>query len=452
MVFGALAPIVANASTLLGVQISQLGAGAEVAVSFSDALPTGWTIDGDGTQQLMITLPQTHGPHNNSFAGVNTIVGVTVTERSSDMVVMIQLAAAQRIGYRTESNRIVIDVPAPAAHAPEHPIAAPPGAAAVSDSQTEVIPLHYADAGEVAGVLADPGDQIPAGNAAYRMGSVFSLPIANGGVTSQPQINGSEQTGTSPDAGHRVNEHIAIDSRLNAVVLTGTPEQLAKMSALVAQLDRPAPSVMLDCEVVELSEAGAKDLGLDFTQSQGGPIATGTASIGAPPGSTSGAPPVFTANFMGQLYATISHGNGKVLAFPRILAESGTPAQILTGDAIPIISTTVFPGPPVTTQTTINYITVGVNLQIVARTSGDGTVVSRIFTEVSSVAQEIATPQGNVPEISLRQAGTTATVQNGESFVIGGLLEEEELRSLSRLPILSAIPLIGGLFKVEHDS
>jgi hypothetical protein len=49
MVFGALAPIVANASTLLGVQITQLGAGAEVAVSFSDALPTGWTIDGDGT-------------------------------------------------------------------------------------------------------------------------------------------------------------------------------------------------------------------------------------------------------------------------------------------------------------------------------------------------------------------------------------------------------------------
>jgi hypothetical protein len=75
MVFGALAPIVANASTLLGVQITQLGASAEVAVSFSDALPTGWTIDGDGTQQLMITLRQTHGPHNNSFAGVNTIVG-----------------------------------------------------------------------------------------------------------------------------------------------------------------------------------------------------------------------------------------------------------------------------------------------------------------------------------------------------------------------------------------
>ena len=56
------------------------------------------------------------------------------------------------------------------------------------------------------------------------------------------------------------------------------------------------------------------------------------------------------------------------------------------------------------------------------------------------------------PNIAQRQASTTVTVKDGQSFVLGGLLEKNELNSLSKIPILGDLPLIGGLFRVRHDT
>ncbi len=454
MLWSSFGVAVANAATLLGVHISAQGTATRVAFSFADKIPIGWSVAGVGTQQLLVTLPQTHGASNTSFPGSAAVVGVTLTRRDSSVVALIQLTAPDSEQHFTQGNTLVIEVHAASPESQPRPQSS--SAAAIqsgeSNEQTEIIPLRYAGASEIAGVLANAGDNIPSSDQAVQMGSVFSLPTQNGPLNPQPTMNDSSEPSSVSMPGRRINEHIAIDRRLNAIILTGTADELARMAALVAQLDRAAPSVMLECEVIELSVTGQRDVGLDFTQIQGGPVGTASASIGSLSGTGSGGPPVFTGDFMGKIYATIAKGNGKVLAFPRVLAQSGTPAQILTGDAIPIVSTTVFPGPPVTTQTSINYITVGVNLKIVSRSSGDGTVVSRVFTEVTSVTNEVATPQGNVPEISLRQASTTATVRSGSSFVIGGLLEDQELHNFSRIPILSSIPLIGNLFKDEHDA
>jgi general secretion pathway protein D len=104
------------------------------------------------------------------------------------------------------------------------------------------------------------------------------------------------------------------------------------------------------------------------------------------------------------------------------------------------------------TQTTVSYIAVGVNLQIQPRITEDGYVTSHVFAEVSSVAAFVATQQGQVPQISLRQATTQATVKDGESFIIGGLLQQEEITNMSKIPFLGSLPIIGGLFRVRHDS
>lgn len=442
----------AAAASLLGVQVLPYGSGAQVSITFGDSVPLGWTVAGDGTQQILVVLPQTHGTQN-SVAGVNNVVGVTTTARDSSLVVLIQLTAAQHLRYSESNKSISVYFPGatPSATVPKMASTNKIGGDQVSPtSDTLVVRLRYADATEVAGVLASTGADVPA-NDDVLTGSMFSLPTQTGGFSYQPQSLPVQQP-AGATAGRRIDDHIAIDRRLNAIILTGTKNELAKMAALVGALDSPVPSVMLECEVVELSDQGQKDVGIDYTDSQGGPIAAGSAAIGSLNGTGSGGPPVFAANLMAKIFATIANGNGKVLAFPRVLAQSGTPAQILTGDAIPIISTTVFPGPPVTTQTSTSYITVGVNLHIIARSSGDGTVVTRIFTEVSSVTNEVATPQGNVPQISLRQASTTATVRDGQSFVIGGLLEDQEFEQLSRVPLISSIPIIGSLFKVEHGT
>jgi general secretion pathway protein D len=166
----------------------------------------------------------------------------------------------------------------------------------------------------------------------------------------------------------------------------------------------------------------------------------------------SGNTPQFHANLAANLFATIARGGGKILATPRVLAVNGTPAQILTGDALPIITTTTFPGPPIVTQQTVTYIAVGVNLQIQPRITQDGFVTSHIYAEVSSVTAFIPTQQGNVPQISLRQTSTTATVADGQPFAVGGLLKDEEIENMSRVPGLGSLPIIGGLFRVRHDT
>ena len=96
----------------------------------------------------------------------------------------------------------------------------------------------------------------------------------------------------------------------------------------------------------------------------------------------------------------------------------------------------------------VQYINVGVSLQIQPRISPDGFVTSHIFSQVSS---ETGTSQG-YPTLSQREATTSATVKDGDSFVIGGLLQQNDLSSVQKLPGLGDIPLIGGLFHYRNDS
>ncbi len=154
------------------------------------------------------------------------------------------------------------------------------------------------------------------------------------------------------------------------------------------------------------------------------------------------------ATFQANLYALISKGEGKILAKPRILAQNGSPASILTGDALPIITTVIVAGTSAVTSQQVNYVNVGVNLQIQPRIASDGYVTSHVFSEVSSVT---AYTQG-IPQISQRQAQTTATVKDGESFVIGGLLSSAGSRTTYKTPYIGEIPLIGGLLQPhQHD-
>jgi general secretion pathway protein D len=93
-------------------------------------------------------------------------------------------------------------------------------------------------------------------------------------------------------------------------------------------------------------------------------------------------------------------------------------------------------------------VNVGVNLQILARSTSDGYVTAQVYSAVSSVTGYTA----SYPNIAQRQASTTVTVRDGQSFVLGGLLEKNELNSLSKIPVLGDLPLIGSLFRVRHNS
>ena len=116
------------------------------------------------------------------------------------------------------------------------------------------------------------------------------------------------------------------------------------------------------------------------------------------------------------------------------------------------MQSTIYPGSSAVTQESTSYVTVGINLEILPRIRGDGNVEAQTYAEVSSVEASVATSQGSVPEVSLRRASTATLVHDGTPFVIAGLLQDNEIANMSKIPIFGDLPLIGGLFRSTHTS
>ena len=240
--------------------------------------------------------------------------------------------------------------------------------------------------------------------------------------------------GSSSDSlGHDVNETIGIDRRLNAVILRGTPERVAAIKAVIHQLDAPVTSVILETVFVELTETGARNLGLDFNNGNN-QIATGayTFSRGFPLLANTPRYGGVTVNLQAALYAQIAKGEGRIVSKPRISAQSGGTAKIVTGDALPILTSIALSGVNAVQQ----------------QVSDDGMVTSHVFAVVSSVS---GFSQG-YPTISQREASTSATVRDGESFVVGGLAQESDLKHRSKMPIVGDIPLVNALLNTENST
>lgn len=318
----------------------------------------------------------------------------------------------------------------------------------------ELVRLKYADVSEIVGLLTDGvtvksndlfNPQEPAFGSNSLTGSSY-----NPGPTSQAPGSSDEPLGQSIDAS------MAIDRRLNAIWLRGTPDQIARLKAMIAMIDVPLDSVILETQFLELNETGAKALGIDFANQNGqiGVITlhSGEAILPGVSQGCTGSPAVcsghvISASFQAALYAQISRGNGRILSKPRISAQSGSTAKIITGDALPILTSIALSGVNGVSQQ-VQYVNVGVTLQIAPRVSEDGFVSSHIFAVVSSVTGY----QQGYPTISQREAETSATVRDGDSFVIGGLTQEDVLNSKTKIPLLGDIPIIGQVFRTDKSS
>jgi general secretion pathway protein D len=308
----------------------------------------------------------------------------------------------------------------------------------------QLVLLKYADVSEVVGLLTD---------ATTKSNDVFIPEQPSFGSNSltgntyQPQP-ASQAPGTSDEPlGESINASIAIDRRLNAIWLRGSPEEISRLKSMIAMIDIPVDSVVLETQMVELTESGSKDLGIDFTNANGQlGVATLQSGQFIPPGVPAGNR-LSSVQFQAALYAEIQKGNGRIVSKPRIAAQSGSTAKIITGDALPILTAITLSGVNGVSQQ-VQYVNVGVTLQIAPRVSADGYVTSHVYAVVSSVT---GFSQG-YPTISQRQAETSATVRDGDSFVIGGLTQDENITNKGKIPILGDIPILGEAFKTTHST
>jgi len=209
----------------------------------------------------------------------------------------------------------------------------------------------------------------------------------------------------------------------------------------------PVDSVILETQFVELTEQGVRNLGIDLNNASG-QIAVGTLTTGANlPFGSNPRSVLPSGSLQAAIYAQVQRGEGRIVSRPRIAAQSGSTAKIITGDALPILTNITLSGVNGVSQQ-VQYVNVGVTLQIAPRVSADGFVTSQIYGVVSSVT---GYSQG-YPTISQREAETSASVRDGETFVIGGLTQENSLSSRSRIPGVGDIPVVGNLFRVRRST
>ncbi|EHW0634606.1 pilus assembly protein N-terminal domain-containing protein [Vibrio vulnificus] len=138
---------------------------------------------------------------------------------------------------------------------------------------------------------------------------------------------------------------------------------------------------------------------------------------------------------------------GRVLAEPNLSVISGETASFLVGGEIPIAVRDE-------DGITISYKEYGVKLSMVAKVTDAENIRLSLFPEVSSIDEQNKTANGliNIPALRTRKAQTTVQLQDGQSFVLAGLLTSEERESLSKIPVLGDIPILGALFSHTSSS
>ena len=247
------------------------------------------------------------------------------------------------------------------------------------------------------------------------------------------------------------SKDIVVDDKLNMLIVRDTPEAIRLAAKLVAVHDVADSEVMLEVEVLEVKRTRMMDLGIKWTdQLTLSPIASTTGALTAADlrglnDSTLGAAVTSTT-----LTAKKVDTDANILANPRIRVRNREKAKILIGERVPNItstsSATGFVGE------SVNYVDVGLKLDVEPTISIDGGVAIKVALEVSSIISQVSTKSGSVAyQIGTRTAQTMLRLKDGENQVLAGLINSEERRTGNKVPGLGDIPIASRLFGQQID-
>lgn len=246
---------------------------------------------------------------------------------------------------------------------------------------------------------------------------------------------------------------VVVDEKLNMLIVRDSPEAIRLAEKLVAMQDVAEPEVMLEVEVLEVSRNRLMELGVAWPS-----------SLTLTPLSTTAGNPLtiadlgsLTKNTIGatidpfKLNARKQDADTNILANPRIRVLNHEKAKIMIGNRVPSITTSVISTGIVTES--VNYLDVGLKLDVEPTVYLDADVAIKIALEVSNIVDTQKTDRGTVTyTIGTRAANTTLRLKDGENQVLAGLINDEDRRSANKVPGLGDIPLLGRLFgSTLHD-
>lgn len=240
---------------------------------------------------------------------------------------------------------------------------------------------------------------------------------------------------------------ITLYANQSQLLLTGSPNSIRIARELIDKLDALQKMVVLDVTILEVDESVSKDLGLSLL-----PAVISTTYAETTPGapaSGGAAPPLLGLQQLSrsplslgvQLNLLIQSGKAKVLADPKLTTISGRTASLRAGDNIAILTTTGGSvGTVATTQ--LQTFNTGVQLDITPVINADNFISVTLHPTVNNLSSIL----NGVPQISTRDVQTTVALHEGQSLIIGGLIEDSYNRSETKVPLLGYLPLLGPLF------
>ncbi len=267
-----------------------------------------------------------------------------------------------------------------------------------------------------------------------------------------------------------------------AIVVRGTPDQVALAQKLVDDLDKAKPEVLVDVAVMEVSRDKMKQLGISpptnvsvaLQPNVNTTSTTGTGTTGGTTTSTNGSTTNgVTLNTLDYLNANdflvtipaasatalLSDSTSKIVQNPQIRALDGQKATLKIGERVPVATGSFQPGiggvginPLVNTQ--FQYIDVGVNIDITPRVHADREISMKLVLDVSAVTSYVSIGGISQPVIGQRKIEHEIRLKDGEVNLIGGIMENQETKALTGIPGLAQIPILKYLFSqtnTEHQ-
>lgn len=324
------------------------------------------------------------------------------------------------------------------------------------DFQTRVFVLSYADPKSVKDILVNT-QQLSKDQVEIYQGEQTYPAVSDSTQLSQVSAGGGGGDGGGGGGGgggqiKQIQTNLSSSPR-NALLVKAVPSQMEQIAQVIAILDRKPKLIELEVRVCEAQERALKNLGISVQSNETG-TPTGINSTWTEQANEASKFEAFSVGsfqrsplaFLATLNSQIQDRSVSVLAQPTLSTVEGKQAIYFAGESVPYISrvTTTNTG----TQVEVSFLNIGVTLNFKPRLDADGKLTIDVNPIVSSLLEFRQIGQlMEAPRTSERQLATTVRVADQEPFVLAGLISEDERKTVTKVPLLGDMPLVGKLFR-----
>jgi len=369
----------------------------------------------------------------------------------------ILLSGDQAARVRTRGLIVNLDTPVP------------------SGGNTRVIYLRYANAPDLLAILTG----VSAGQAQIGTSSegddgntaqAASAPTVDANGVPVPQVPTASLVRRATQQNDRPNVDIQADEDTNALIITAPPDEMRSILAVIEQLDIRRAQVLVEAIIAELSASNSAQLGVNFavdgtnenrpaaftnlggaTQQLAATIASGGAALGSGLSLVLGRFGSDGIDFGILLSAIASDSDNNILSTPTLVTMDNQEAEIVVGQNVPFVT-----GQQLSTANnnpfqTIERQDIGISLKVRPQINEGNNIKMDIEQEVSDVSNTAVTGASDITT-NTRRIKTTVLVEDGQTLVLGGLIDDQVNDSRDKVPLLGDIPLLGSLFRYRTTS